>query len=105
MQYLKREINKLLPLELLCGALGGVLLIIVANILEPGKLLMFLSYTMVIGFSVYILNKIRYKQDMLGSVLYGCIIYTVMTSIAFIDLIMNTKSNMGIHYLTKSGFS
>ena len=94
MQYLKREIHKLLPLALLCGALGGVLLIIVANILEPGKMLMFLSYVIVIGISVYVLNRIRFKQDTLGSILYGYIIYTVMTSIAFLDLIMNAQSNM-----------
>ncbi len=94
MQYLKREINKLLPLALLCGALGGVLLIVVANMFEPGKMLMAVSYAIVIGVSVYTLNRIRFKQDMIGSILYGYIVYTVMTSIAFIDLVMNAQHNM-----------
>ena len=94
MQYLKREINRLLPLALLCGALGGILLIAVANILEPGKVAMFISYMLVIGLSVYVLNKMRYRKEILGSIIYGYIIYSVMTVIAFIDLLMNTQKDM-----------
>ena len=94
MQYLKREINKILPLALLCGALGGVLLIMVNNLLMPGKLTILLSYALVVGISVYVLNRIRYKREIVGSILYGYIVYAVMTLIAFLDLIMNTTANM-----------
>lgn len=94
MQYLKKEINKILPLAMLCGALGGILLIVVNNLLEPGKLAVVLSYVLVIGVSVYILNKMRYKKEVIGSIIYGYIVYSVMTLIAYIDLLMNTKPDI-----------
>ena len=93
MDYLKRELNRLLPLALLFGAFGGVLLIIAGNVFEPNKLILSLVYVVMITLSVYSLNKMRYKKEIGGSLLYGFIVYGVMTAIAFIDLLMNANAN------------
>jgi len=93
MDYLKRELNRLLPLALLFGAFGGVLLIIAGNVFEPTKLILSLVYIVMITLSVYSLNKMRYKKEIGGSLLYGFIVYGVMTVIAFIDLLMNANPN------------
>lgn len=91
MQYLKKELNKILPLALLFGAIGGVLLIIVSNLFAPNQLTILLSYGLILGVSVYILNRLRYRKDTKSSVLYGYCVYAVMTLIAFLDMIMNTN--------------
>ena len=91
MQYLKRELNKILPLALLFGAIGGVLLIVVSNLFVANQLSVLLSYAVVISLSVYILNRIRYKNEMKGSVLYGYCVYTVMTILAYLDMVMNAN--------------
>ncbi|MEO9533953.1 MAG: hypothetical protein ABJG68_03075 [Crocinitomicaceae bacterium] len=93
MQYLKKELNKILPLALLFGAIGGVLLILVSNLLVPTMLNIILTYALVISVSVFILNTLRYKNELKGSVLYGYCVYVVMTLIAFLDMIMNVKPN------------
>jgi len=93
MDYLKREINRLLPLALLFGAFGGVLLIIAGNVFEANKLVMVLSYIVMLTLSVYSLNRMRYKKEVKGSLLYGFIVYAVMTIIAYIDLLMNADRN------------
>ena len=91
MQYLKRELNKVLPLALLFGAIGGVLLIAVSNLFEPSKLAILFTYGLVLGGSVYYLNSIRFRKDTKSSVLYGYCVYAVMTLIAFLDMIMNAN--------------
>lgn len=91
MQYLKKELNKILPLALLFGAIGGVLLIIVSNLFAPNQLTILLSYGLILGVSVYILNRLRYRKDTKSSVLYGYCVFAVMTLIAFLDMIMNTN--------------
>jgi hypothetical protein len=91
MQYLKKELNKILPLALLFGAIGGVLLIIVSNLFEPNMLAILVSYGIILSVSVYILNTIRYRKDTKSSVLYGYCVYAVMTFIAFLDMIMNAN--------------
>ena len=91
MEYLKKELNKILPLALLFGAIGGVLLIIIGNLFVANQLSVFISYAVIISLSVYILNKMRYKKELKGSILYGYCVYVVMTLIAFIDMIMNTN--------------
>ncbi|MCB9224993.1 MAG: hypothetical protein R2780_05145 [Crocinitomicaceae bacterium] len=91
MQYLKRELNKILPLALLCGAIGGVLLIAVSNLFEPNKLAILFTYGIVLTASVYYLNTVRFRKDTKSSVLYGYAVYTVMTIIAFLDMIMNAN--------------
>ena len=93
MDYLKRELNRLLPLALLFGAFGGVLLIIAGNVFEANKLVLALSYIVMITLSVYSLNKMRYKKEVKGSLLYGFIVYAVMTIIAYLDLLMNADRN------------
>jgi hypothetical protein len=93
MQYLKKELNKILPLALLFGAIGGMLLILVSNVLEASMLNILLTYSLVISVSVFILNTLRYKNELKGSVLYGYCVYVVMTFIAFLDMIMNVKPN------------
>jgi hypothetical protein len=91
MQYLKKELNKILPLALLFGAIGGILLIAVSNLFEPSKLAILFTYGLVLGGSVYYLNSIRYRKDTKSSVLYGYCVYAVMTLIAFIDMMMNAN--------------
>jgi hypothetical protein len=93
MQYLKKELNKILPLALLFGAIGGILLIIVSNLMEPSMISILITYGAIIGLSVYILNRLRYKNELKGSVLYGYCVYLVMTMIAFLDMIMNAKAD------------
>ena len=93
MQYLKKELNKILPLALLFGAIGGVLMILVSNLTAPTMLNILLTYGVVIATSVFILNSLRYKNELKGSVLYGFCVYFVMTFIAFLDMIMNTNPN------------
>ena len=91
MQYLKRELNKILPLALLCGAIGGVLLIAISNLFEPNKLAILLTYGIVLSASVYYLNSIRFRKDTKSSVLYGYCVYAVMTLIAYVDTLMNAN--------------
>lgn len=93
MDYLKKELNKFLPLALLFGAIGGVLLILVANLLEPTKIILMLSYAMITVISVYVLNRMRYRKEVGGSLLYGFVVFVVMTMIAFIDVQMNANPN------------
>jgi len=93
MDYLKRELNRLLPLALLFGAFGGVLLIIAGNVFEANKLILTLSYIVMITLSVYSLNRMRYRKEVKGSLLYGFIVYAVMTIIAYLDLLMNADRN------------
>ena len=93
MQHLKSELNKILPLALFCGAIGGILLIIVSNLLNPSMISILVSYGLIIGLSVYVLNRLRFENEMKGSVLYGYIVYLVMTGIAYIDTIMNTQAD------------
>ena len=89
MDYLKKELNKLLPLSLLFGAIGGVLLILLGHVFESAAWSYLLTYVLVTGVSVYILNRIRFKKEILSSVLYGYCVFFVMTIIAFLDMIMN----------------
>ena len=89
MQYLRKEINKLLPLALLFGAIGGVLLIILTNLLVASAPMILLVHAVVMSVSVFILNKIRYRKDTVSSILYGYLVYTVMISISYLDMIMN----------------
>ena len=93
MEYIKKELNKILPLALLFGAIGGVLLIVVSNLLAPNQLTILFTYAVLIGSSVYILNKIRFKNEVKGSILYGYCVYAVMTIIAYLDMIMNVDPN------------
>jgi hypothetical protein len=104
MDYLKKELNKLFPLALLFGAIGGVLLILVANVFEPGKLNLLSSYISVVGGSVYVLNRMRYKKELIGSVLYGFLVYSVMTSIAYLDLLMNANPHYSNPLFEQFGF-
>ena len=46
-----------------------------------------------ITLSVYSLNRMRYKKEVKGSLLYGFIVYAVMTIIAYLDLLMNADRN------------
>ncbi len=91
MDYLKKELNKILPLALLFGAIGGVLLIVVSNLFVANLFSVLISYILIISASVYILNKMRYRKELKGSLLYGSCVYLVMTLIAFLDMIMNTN--------------
>ncbi|MEX1000702.1 MAG: hypothetical protein WDZ35_01160 [Crocinitomicaceae bacterium] len=91
MQYLKKELNKILPLALLFGAIGGVLLIACTNLFTPGKFGVFTVYLFVICLSVYVLNRLRFKKEVKSSVLYGYCVYAVMTLIAYVDVIMNAN--------------
>lgn len=91
MDYLKKELNKILPLALLFGAIGGVLLIVVSNLFVANLFSVLISYILIISASVYILNKMRYRKELKGSLLYGSCVYLVMTAIAFLDMIMNTN--------------
>lgn len=96
MQYLKKEINKLFPLALLCGAIGGILLIVIGNVLTATLWHYLIAYLIVIGTSVTILNRIRYKKDHLSAVVHGYLIYAVMTIIAYLDMIMNADPSFNV---------
>lgn len=104
MQYLKKEINKLLPLALLCGAIGGVLLIVVGNVLGGEKWLYMLTYALVIAPSVFILNRIRFRKEIVGSVLYGYLVFAFMTVIAYFDKIMNADPTFNTPIFEQAGF-
>lgn len=93
MEYLKKELNKLLPLALLFGAGGGVLLILLGNVLYSEAWSYLVTYALVIGVSVYSLNRMRYKKEILSSVLYGYCVFFVMTLIAWFDMILNADPN------------
>jgi len=93
MEYLKKELHKILPLALLFGAIGGILLIAVCNILTPTYSSILITYAIVIGSSVYLLNKLRYRHELKSSILYGYLVYAVMTAIAFVDMLMNANNN------------
>ncbi|MBI3134132.1 MAG: hypothetical protein HYZ14_05590 [Bacteroidetes bacterium] len=93
MDYLKKELNKLLPLALLFGAAGGVLLIILGNVFFSEKWSYLLTYALVIGISVYSLNRMRYKKEVFSSVLYGYCVFFVMTLIAWFDMMLNADPN------------
>jgi hypothetical protein len=93
MEYLKKELNKLLPLALLFGAAGGVLLIILGNVFFSDEWSYLLAYVLVIGLSVYLLNRMRYKKEIMSSVLYGYAVFFVMTTIAWFDMMLNADPN------------
>lgn len=93
MQYLKREINKLLPLALLFGAIGGVLLIVLTNLIVASASLILLLHGLIMLVSVFILNRKRYRKDTTSSILYGFLVCAVMMMISFFDLIMNADPN------------
>lgn len=93
MDYLKKELNKLLPMALLYGALGGVLLILISNVLSTNVVSFALTYAVVVGGGVYLLNKKRFRKDTISSVLYGYLIYAVMTAISFIDTVLNASQH------------
>jgi hypothetical protein len=93
MEYLKKELNKLLPLALLFGAVGGVLLIILGNVLFSEAWSYLLTYVLVIGLSVYLLNRMRFKKEIMSSVIYGYAVFFVMTLIAWIDMVLNADPN------------
>jgi hypothetical protein len=93
MEYLKKELNKLLPLALLFGAVGGVLLIILGNVFFAEAWTYLLTYIVVIGLSVYLLNRMRFKKEIMSSVLYGYAIFFVMTLIAYFDMVLNADPN------------
>lgn len=93
MDYLKKELNKLLPLALLFGAVGGVLLIILGNVFYSEKWSYLLTYALIIGLSVYLLNRMRYKKEIMSSVLYGYCVFFVMTLIAWFDMVLNADPN------------
>ena len=93
MQYLKKELNKLLPLALLFGAIGGVLLIILTNLVEASAPMILLLHGIIMSVSVFILNKNRYRKDTGSSILYGFLVCAVMMTISFMDLIMNADPN------------
>jgi hypothetical protein len=92
MSYMKREFTKLLPFALLFGALGGILLILANNLLTPSLTVVSLTYVIGIGSGVYILNNMRFRKDTVSSVLYGYMVYSVMTLISFVDMTMNANS-------------
>ena len=93
MDYLKKELNKLLPLAMLLGAIGGVMLILISNLLTANVVSLAIVYACVVGGGVYYLNKKRFRRDTISSILYGYLIYTVMTLISFVDTLMNTKQS------------
>jgi drug/metabolite transporter (DMT)-like permease len=94
MNYLKKEMNKLLPFSLLFGAIGGVLLILVNNLMTPSILAISLVYTAGVGGSVYLLNNMRYRKDTPSSILYGYMVFLVMTLISLVDTLMSTNRSM-----------
>lgn len=104
MDYLKKELNKFLPLALLFGAIGGVLLILVANLWEPNKFILLISYAMITIISVYALNRMRYRKEVGGSLIYGFVVYLVMTCIAFVDVQLNVNPNFYNPLFEQFGF-
>jgi len=104
MDYLKKEFNKLLPFALLFGAIGGVLLIVAGNVFEATKISLAMAYLIVISLSVYSMNKMRYKREIGGTLLYGFMVYAVMTIIAYVDLVMNANPNFSNPLFEQSGF-
>lgn len=93
MHYIRKELNKILPKALLFGAIGGVLLIVLTNLLAASAAIILLTYGLVLTVSVYILNKQRFRKDTKSSVLYGFCVFAVMTLISYIDMAMNTDPN------------
>ena len=89
MHYLKREINKVFPLALLSGAIGGILLIALCNTIGTQRPYLLMVYLLVTAVAVFILNHVRYRKDLIGSLLCGGMVYLVMTFIAYIDKVMN----------------
>lgn len=93
MQYLRKELNKLLPLALLFGAIGGVLLIILTNLVAASAPMILLLHGIIMTTSVFILNRNRYRKDTTSSILYGYLVCAVMLAISFFDLVMNADPN------------
>ena len=93
MDYLKREFNKTLPLALLCGAVGGVLIIIYANLLHANIYVYGFTYLGVIGTGLCVLNVLRHKHQIISSAIYSFSIYGIMTVIAGIDVYFNANPN------------
>ena len=91
MNYIKKELNKLLPYAVLYGALGGILLIIVNNVMGASVLGIALTYVATIGLGVFLLNSKRHRRDTKSSILYGYLIYAIMTVISYVDTIFNTN--------------
>ncbi|MBD3637248.1 MAG: hypothetical protein HUJ25_07855 [Crocinitomicaceae bacterium] len=91
MHYLKKELQKILPLALLFGAIGGVLLIILTNLIVASAPMVLVLYGALLALSVYILNKKRYRKDTGSSILYGYLVFAVMTVISFLDMVMNAN--------------
>lgn len=104
MDYLKKELNKLLPLAMLFGAVGGVLLIIIGNVLDGGALSYLLAYIVITSASVYLLNRIRYKREVTSSVIYGYCVFAVMTVIAWFDMVLNADPNFISPVFEHAGF-
>ena len=75
MHYLKKELYKTLPLGLLWGAIGGVLLITASNLFAASEFSILSIYCLVISASVYTLNHMRYKKEIKGAILYGYAVY------------------------------
>lgn len=93
MQYLRKELYKLLPLALLFGAIGGVLLIILTNLVSASAPMILLLHGIIMSVSVFILNRNRYRKDTMSSILYGFLVCAIMLTISFFDLIMNADPN------------
>lgn len=104
MDYLKKELNKLLPLALLFGAFGGVLLIILGNVFNADQFSYLIMYSLVTASSVYLLNRIRYKKEIKSSILYGYCVFGVMTTIAFLDMIFNADPQFSSPIFEQAGF-
>lgn len=94
MENPKKEIQKILPLALLFGTIGGILLIITCNNWSARYINILVTYTLVIGGSVYLLNRFRLRHGLKSTLLYGYIVYTVMTLVGFFDLFMNTQTSL-----------
>jgi len=94
MNYLKKEMNKLLPFSLLFGAIGGVLLILVNNLMIPNIIAISAVYAAGVGGAVYLLNNMRYRKDTTSSILYGYMVFLVMTVISLVDTLMNANGSM-----------
>lgn len=89
MQYLRKEINKLLPLALLFGAIGGVLLIVFTNLVAASASMIMLLHGTIMVVSVFILNKNRFRKDTGSSILYGYLVCLVALTISYGDMAMN----------------
>lgn len=94
MENPKKEIQKILPLALLFGTIGGILLIIACNNWSGRYINILLTYSLVIGGSVYLLNRFRLRHGLKSTLLYGYIVYTVMTLVGFFDLFMNAQTSL-----------